>query len=632
MNVLAPTGFLLALLGVPLVAMYFLRIRRRRVPVSSLLPWHALRRSDQLASPFQRFRNHWLLWLQLLLLALLVGALVRPFVMTAEAPFASRILVVDTSASMGATDGDPTRIASARRLARSLVDRLGPEDEALLVVAGPRTEVRVPFTRDHGQVRRALDSLRATEAEGSLREALQLAQSLARSRADVEVVVFSDGGRQDLSTLDATAVPVRFVVTGSSSTNAGILALDIRRSVVSDLERQLYVTVQNFGPRSVNGAVEVTLDGRLLGVRSEPLPSDVPVGLVFDLPADRSGELEVRLDVPDDLLPADDRALAILDPLGRRDVVVVGGDALIAKVLAADPRVDGTLMSPGLLDLDRLREADCVLFTSSVPDGLDGVSYAVLGPWPGGPVRFGDEVTAPSIVSWRRDDALLRFTRWDDVFVTRARRVAEDSGLVPIVESDAGPLVLAGRHRGGRVVVLAFDPLQTDLPLRVAWPVFLLNTVGWLTDEPGRGTPGAMLQTGRPWVVQTGSDEGDAMVVGPGDPLGVSVPNVGGVARFTDVHRVGRYEARIGSRRVTVAANLLSEVESRIAPREVLGLGGGPVAASTTLATARRELWRPLLWLGLVVLALEWALYHRRNRTAVLVSPRLRRGADRRTA
>ncbi|MEM6931433.1 MAG: BatA domain-containing protein, partial [Myxococcota bacterium] len=102
MNVLAPTGFLLALAAVPLVAMYFLRIRRRRIPVSSMLPWHQLRRSEQLASPFQRFRNHWLLWLQLLLLALLVLALARPFVMTAEAPFASRILVIDTSASMAA--------------------------------------------------------------------------------------------------------------------------------------------------------------------------------------------------------------------------------------------------------------------------------------------------------------------------------------------------------------------------------------------------------------------------------------------------------------------------------------------------------------------------------------------------
>ncbi len=611
MNVLVPTGFLLALVAVPLVAMYFLRIRRRRTVVSSLLPWHRLRRSEQLASPFQRFRNHWLLWLQLLLLALLVLALARPFVMTAEAPFSSRILVLDSSASMAATDGDPTRIASARQLARSLVDRLGPEDEALLVVAGPRTEVRVPFTRDHGAIRRAITGVEATDAEGSLREALELAQSLARSRTDVEVVVFSDGGNDDLSTLSATAVPVRFVVVGRESANAGILALDIRRSVVTDLDRQLYVTVQNFGPDPVSGTIEVTLDGRLLGVRSEPLPSERAVGLVFELPAEQSGDLEVRLDVPGDRLQSDDVATAILDPLGRRDVVVVGGDALIAKVLAADPRVDGAIVSPALVDLDRLRQADCVLFTGAVPDGIDGLSYAVLGPWPGGPVEFGEVAATPSIVSWRRDDPLLRFTRWDDVFVAEARRVAAAPGLVPLVEGDAGPLVLAGRHRGGRVVQLAFDPLKSDLPLRVAWPVFLLNTVGWLTDDPGRGTPGSMIRTGEPWTVTTGPDVDEVTIVGPQGTE--TVPSVAGTARFSGLHRRGRYEARFDGRRVAVAANVLSEVESRIGPRDSLGLGDAPVVASSTLATARFELWRWLLWGGLLVLGLEWALYHRRR-------------------
>ncbi|MEN0065746.1 MAG: VWA domain-containing protein [Myxococcota bacterium] len=612
MNVLAPTGFLLALIGLPLVAMYFLRIRRRRVPVSSLLPWHNLRRTEQLASPFQRFRNHWLLWLQLLILAALVLALVRPFMMTAEAPFASRILVIDTSASMAARDGDPTRLDTAVGFAQDLVERLGPEDEALLVVAGPTTEVRVPFTRDHGEIRRALGRLDASEAEGSLREALLLAQSLARSRSDVEVVVFSDGGRQDLSTLDAAAVPVRFVVAGTTAHNAGILALDIRRSVVSDLERQLYVTVQHFGPEPVQGAVEVTLDGRLLGVRSEPLPSDVPVGLVFDLPAEQSGELVVRLDVPDDPLAADDVAHAILDPLGRRNVVVVGGDALIARILASDPRVDGQVMSPGLLDLDRIRQADCVLFAGPVPDGVDGLSYAVLGPYPGGPLRFGEEVVAPDIISWRRDDPLLRFTRWDNVFVGKARAIQDTAGLVPLVEGEGGPLLLAGRHKGGRVVQMAFDPLQSDLPLRVAWPVLLLNMVGWLTDDPGRGAPGAMIRTGQPWVVPVGGDDLDEIVV-VGPKGRATVPVVGGTARFTGLHHLGRYDARGGGRSWQIAANLLSEAESRIAPRKALGLGSAPVAASSSLATARREFWRPLLWLGLLVLSLEWALYHRRR-------------------
>ena len=57
MHFLTPMGLLLGLLSVPLVALYFLRLRRRKVRVSSLLPWHAVKRSEHLASPFQRFRS-----------------------------------------------------------------------------------------------------------------------------------------------------------------------------------------------------------------------------------------------------------------------------------------------------------------------------------------------------------------------------------------------------------------------------------------------------------------------------------------------------------------------------------------------------------------------------------------------
>ena len=67
----------------------------------------------------------------------------------------------------------------------------------MVVLAGARTGVPVPFTRDLGLVRSRLAGLSATEAEGSLREGLQLALSMARSRGDVEVVVFSDGSGED---------------------------------------------------------------------------------------------------------------------------------------------------------------------------------------------------------------------------------------------------------------------------------------------------------------------------------------------------------------------------------------------------------------------------------------------------
>jgi Ca-activated chloride channel homolog len=612
---MAPWGLLAGLLAGPLLALYFLRIRRRRMKVPSLMLWHALKKSERLASPFQRFRRNLLLMLQLLALLLLVLAFARPYFETSKSPYRSVVLVVDTSASMGATDLKPTRMAAAITQAQDVLKAVGPTDEVMLVTAGTRTEVTVPFTREMSELRTALDQMVVTEAEGSLREGVQLAISLAKSRPDVEVLVLSDGGGESLSDLPTGNTAVRFVPIGVKSSNAGLVALDLRRSVTSDLELQLFVTAQNFGDKPVDGAVEVYLDGKLVGARAETLPEAEPVSLVFDLPGNEPGLLEVRLDAPDDVLPADDVAYAMLSAAASRKVLLVGGDALTARALRADPRVELHLTKTSQVARDGLDDYDAVVFDGPVPDNMDGLSYMVLGPNLGGPVSFGAEMTAPKILGWRRTHPVMRFVGWDGVTIARATKVTDGAGLVPLVDGAHGPLVLAGERQGGRVVQLAFDPLHTDLPLRVAWPVLLLNSMGWMTESHTGGNAPAVLAAGTPWTKRAATDL-------TSDQISLSGPRghhakatlTDGLVRVTDTDRVGVYEVVIGDSVEPFAVNLLSPRESNVAPQGSLGLQSGEEkVANASMAIGKREIWRPLLMLALLVLCLEWFMYHRRR-------------------
>lgn len=613
MNFLFPAGLALSGLAVPLVALYFLRLRRRKVRVSSLLPWHALQKSEQLSSPFHRFRRNLLLLVQLLLLALLVLAFARPTLETGSAEFRSVVLLVDTSASMGATDTAPNRLARAVAEADRIVSDLGPGDEVMVVSAGPRTAVVLPFTRDNAAARSALADLVVTEAEGGLVEGMELAASLARSRSQVQIVVLSDGGPEDLPAITGiSAEDVQFVRIGESDTNAGIVALDLRRSPVSELDRQLFVTVRSFGSEPVDGAVEVYLDDGLLALRNTRLDPEVPVSMVFDLPLSAEGVLKVHLDVDPDQLPADDTAWAVLSTLGAREILLVGGDALLARILANDPRIRASRIAPAAATPEILAAADAVLFAGAVPEGVDGLDYAVLGPFPGTPIGLGDPVKAPRITGWQRTHPILRFTRWDDVVVGTARTVTDKGGLSTLVDAEHGPLVLAGQRNGGRVVQLAFDPLESDLPLRVGWPILVMNIVGWLTEDP-LGGEASQARTGTPFVQHLGEADARAIptVRGPGPAEAVVT---GGTLRVTRTDRVGVYDVTAGGTRLRFAANLLSERESRIRPRSALGLvgsAGEPVRAS--LAVSRRELWRPLLIAAAALLVLEWLFWNLRR-------------------
>ena len=63
----------------PLVAVYFLKLKRPRLEIPSLVLWSRVLNDNRVNSPFQRFKRNILLLLQLLLLLLIILAAMQPF-------------------------------------------------------------------------------------------------------------------------------------------------------------------------------------------------------------------------------------------------------------------------------------------------------------------------------------------------------------------------------------------------------------------------------------------------------------------------------------------------------------------------------------------------------------------------
>src|SRR5438876_8943636 len=102
MNFLAPAAFAFAA-AIPVVVVFYLLKRKRVVKlVSSTLLWQRFLAETQASAPFQRLRKNWLLILQLILLALTVFALSRPYFAAKAKPAQLRVVILDSSASMQA--------------------------------------------------------------------------------------------------------------------------------------------------------------------------------------------------------------------------------------------------------------------------------------------------------------------------------------------------------------------------------------------------------------------------------------------------------------------------------------------------------------------------------------------------
>lgn len=148
LSFLTPLALGLAALAVPIVLLYMLRLRRTETPISSTFLWQQLLRDREANAPWQRLRPSWLLLLQLLILAALVIALARPFIEVKTVSTGRTVLLLDASASMAATDVEPSRFEAARATALEMVDLLGAGDTMTVIRVAEAPEVLASASRD----------------------------------------------------------------------------------------------------------------------------------------------------------------------------------------------------------------------------------------------------------------------------------------------------------------------------------------------------------------------------------------------------------------------------------------------------------------------------------------------------
>jgi hypothetical protein len=282
---------LVYLLSVPaLIYIYYFSRKKKRVEISSIIPWRLLRESVVRSS---LFRADLLFFLQLLLLLTLVVAACRPFWRRAAAPDERRrhlVLVIDRSASMQAADGRKTRWESARNRALRLVRRLGDGDRVTLIAAGARAEVLASAELNRAAVESALEGLSPADTPDNMAPALEMAFALLREGRgkqdagaggppgrvrdeDVTVHIVTDRSGDALGIGDrGSGRKVHLERVGAPEGNTAITAIAVYgEPFTAGREVSIYVTAENFSEKTFSGSLRATADGKRIGARAVTL-------------------------------------------------------------------------------------------------------------------------------------------------------------------------------------------------------------------------------------------------------------------------------------------------------------------------------------------------------------------------
>jgi hypothetical protein len=482
-TLLTPIGLLAATAALPLVLWYLLRPRRRRVAVGSVFLWRAVDRPATAATPWQRFRGDSTFWLILFALLALAVALASPGLRVPAALGDHTILVVDVSGSMLAEEDGVTRADLAREAAGDLVADLAPGQEVSVILAGSRPEVAVSAAADPREVTRALAATPGTHGPADLADALVLATSLQRPGERTVVHVLTDAG---LSADASDVAPPGTSVTTVGTDRPNVAVTRLTGTAAGAGDHRVLVQVRSYASRALTGRLVLSVGDQPVVEQPLRLAPRAIEDVLLTVPAQSGPLLTAAIDidpdgdgVPQDALAHDDIASSVLaDPVEVTALIAGPGNPFLAAALGSVPGV--TVQETNTVPAD-LTGVDVLLVdrigapaTPTVPTILIAATT-----YPDGVVAVGDE-DAPVLTFQSTDHPLLSDVDLTGVAIARSTRLDADA-LTAIAAGPQGPLLLAGRLSGAPIVVLPFDLLSSDLPLRPAWPLLVANAVGWAT-------------------------------------------------------------------------------------------------------------------------------------------------------
>jgi hypothetical protein len=638
------------------VTAYIIKMRRRRfeVPFSQL--WKRVLEQKDANALWKQLKRLVSLLFVLAILGLVLFAALDPTLGAVDRKARSVVILLDASASMKAMDGDDkgeqSRMDAAKAKAKRIVDGMGGGDLAMVMRVDGQATPMSRFSSDSPMLDKIIDGIAASDTPADLPRALGAAADALRDRPNPLVVIVSDGAFPEqqlgqvtwkpdptnLAAIDLSNIDVRYVPVGKRSDNVGIIAFNVRRYIANKAAYEVYIEIQNFGQEPAHRQLTLYNGQNAVDTRQLDLAPGQHIRQIYEkIPGGDDNRLRAALRPVEgpggsDPFPLDDTAYALLPARKKQKVLMVTQDNLFLEgALLVYDNIEPFKVSPAeyAANPSIADGMDVVVFDDYTPDQLPAPPTSLIFFHPTGPnspiaIRAGEALN-PHITEIDEGHPVMRWISMSDVFMDKSETFAPDvkKGETTLAYSVTDSIIAARRDGKRKIVAFGFSlpsegrDAATDLPMRVAFPMLLVNALDWFAgDQADLLTTYA---TGRrervPLDGAVGADHAD--VTNPDGSL-TKTPVIDGLATFYAPH-VGYYDLSAKTPEgkaiagITLAANLASASESDIAPSATLSLAGKKLEAPAAFSiTHSQKLWIYLVLLALGLIVLEWVTYHRR--------------------
>jgi len=615
MEFLNPWG-LLGLLAVPaLVALYILRQKHKTVKVPSLLLWKRTQTLMEASTPWQKLKKSLLFLLQLLCVILAALAIARPSIRS-EKLSDELIIIIDSSASMTATDGEggKSRFELAVKAASSKADAMRDGQRITVITAGKTVTPVISRSDSKYEVKRVLKSLECGMSSADVDNAVLLAESMKSDTGSCEIILYTDSayltgeGGPEVVDLSTSRKNLAVMSLSSGVSESGTMALSVVESFGADAEVTL----------------ELLCDGVLTDAKKQSLPADTPVSVYWKNVPASAVLLTVRI-AEDDILPADNSLCTAVSRENSKKVLIVSESGFfLEKVISAVSGYDVYKSTPANWTNDTSGDYELYIFDGFVPEKLpEAVPCWFIAPSSGiEGVEFGATIKGSTLSAAPTPlcNELGEYLNLSAITLARFREVTSATdGWENVFLCGKYPVLLGKQSDGRALLLLSFDIHDSNLPLLKEFPILCQNMLSYsipvMTDGDGVFETGYTMKIGRlAYSTSVKVACPDGSIVEPsganGDlTLTLSAP---GVYKLTQTIEKNTGD---GVNKTSVSGYVISKLpaeESSMPGAGSISTGGEGV--TNTVKKGQLELWPYLIAVVLLLLTFEWWVYYRENK------------------
>jgi Ca-activated chloride channel family protein len=598
--------------------LYLHHRRPQHRKVSTLRFWASVQPVSQ---PRRRkLREPWAFLAQAFFLLLLVLALANPRWGNA---FQGRsvAIVLDTSIwSQARPAGEPAWIDLERTEALRLLDSLPSVDRVLLLRAEADAPPLLPFTTDRVSLRRAIMDARASSVAADLPRALEMGRAALGGASRGLLVYVGPGlvnseqgsgqGPEQARSLDEFRAEVEspgsnagqpqflmhLVGDWASVQNRGITRLSLRRDAAQPDRWRLLTQLKNYSKEKADVVLAFSVNGQPLGQRKLSLAPEALANAEDEFTWDQGGTLQAEI-TPSDALQADDRATVNLPTFRTVRVAVFASNASplaadLISVLSSNPYVQAQVLPP---ELSANISPDVAIYQGvNIPVHPEFNSIWFLS---GSPVANARPLR---VTGWNLQHPVTRWVRTHDISVRNPAALKVEPGDTVLAYTEGeplAPLILAREQNGRRILIVGFNPHDSNFPLESAFPLLMAGSVEWMTHSVDE--------------VADSFSTGEIDLPGPVAkiiaPSGKEVPFA---RKGADVHFLalgtGMYRIVAPGGETNIAVN----PPALPAQRVQLTVAEAAAVEGESRPPAAWDMWRWLVLLAFAALWLEWWLYY----------------------